>query len=290
MADTLTFDNTTEQTSADSLTTEEQDSLQVGEQIQDQQDQLLAGKYENAQELEKAYIELQKKMGSDEEPTSEATKDEAKETQDPYEGGYLEDGTVNYEQVNETYGEQLGEIFKNSNVDPWAISKTFHENKGELPKEMFDQLVNSGLSEQSVNSYLAGRAAESGYTKTAATEISDAQIDSIQNSVGGEAAYNSILNWASDNLSKSKLASFDNLVETGNADAIQLAIDGIKAQYDNANGYEGRMLTGKAPQTSGDVFRSQAEVVKAMSDTRYDDDPAYRQDIIDKLARSDVQF
>ena len=63
MAETLTFDNTTEQTSADSLTTEEQDSLQVGEQIQQQESELLAGKYENAQQLEKAYIELQKKNG-----------------------------------------------------------------------------------------------------------------------------------------------------------------------------------------------------------------------------------
>ena len=71
MAETLTFDNTTEQTSADNLTTEEQDSLQVGEQIQQQEEQLLAGKYENAQQLEKAYIELQKKMGSSDEEKAE---------------------------------------------------------------------------------------------------------------------------------------------------------------------------------------------------------------------------
>ena len=71
MAETLTFDNTVEQTSADSLTADEQDSLQVGEQIQEQEEQLLAGKYENAQQLEKAYIELQKKMGSNNEEQAE---------------------------------------------------------------------------------------------------------------------------------------------------------------------------------------------------------------------------
>ena len=64
----------------------------------------------------------------------------------------------------------------------------------------------------------------------------------------------------------------------------------MKAQYDNVNGYEGRMLSGKAPRSSGDVFRSQAEVVAAMSDPRYDADPAYRQDLIQKLDRSDVDF
>tara|TARA_Y100000593_G_scaffold82688_1_gene155512 strand:+ start:2739 stop:3611 length:873 start_codon:yes stop_codon:yes gene_type:complete len=290
MAETLTFDNTTEQTSADSLTTEEQDSLQVGEQIQEQESELLAGKYENAQQLEKAYIELQKKMGGDSsegEPQSTDNKTEATEEVQRY----LEDGTVDYSSVNELYGEQLGEIFKNSNVDPWAISQHFHENRGSITDSMYSQLEGAGLSRASIDSYLAGRAVESGYTSTQpVAEITDAQVDTIQNSVGGEASYNQLLDWATDNISADQLNSFDNLVVKGDVDSIQLALNGIKAAYDNSQGYEGRMLSGKAPRTSGDVFRSQAEVVKAMSHPDYDNDPAYRQDIIDKLARSDVQF
>ena len=47
------------------LSAEEQDSLQLGEQIQEQQEQLLAGKYKDAEQLEKAYIELSKKLGQD---------------------------------------------------------------------------------------------------------------------------------------------------------------------------------------------------------------------------------
>ena len=50
------------------------------------------------------------------------------------------------------------------------------------------------------------------------------------------------------------------------------------------------MLSGKAPENSRDTFRSQAELVRAMSDSRYDDDPAYRQDVIEKLDRSDLAF
>ena len=50
------------------------------------------------------------------------------------------------------------------------------------------------------------------------------------------------------------------------------------------------MITGKAPSTSGDRFRSQQEVVAAMTDPRYDNDPAYRQEIIEKLDRSDNFF
>ena len=50
------------------------------------------------------------------------------------------------------------------------------------------------------------------------------------------------------------------------------------------------MVTGKANKQGGEVFRSQAEVVKAMQDSRYDRDPAYRRDIQDKLERSDIKF
>ena len=44
------------------LNADEQDSLQVGEQMQQDQEQMLAG-HKNAQELESAYLELQKKLG-----------------------------------------------------------------------------------------------------------------------------------------------------------------------------------------------------------------------------------
>jgi hypothetical protein len=124
----------------------------------------------------------------------------------------------------------------------------------------------------------------------ASEDLSDSQVNTIQNSVGGEANYHQLLDWATDNMPSEQMESFDNIVASSDANAIQLAVSGLKAQYDNVNGYEGRMLSGKAPRSSGDVFRSQAEVVAAMSDPRYDADPAYRQDLIQKLDRSDVDF
>ena len=98
------------------------------------------------------------------------------------------------------------------------------------------------------------------------------------------------MNWASQNLSEDSIKSFDNLVNTGDPGSIQLAVDGLLSKYQNENGYEGRMLTGKPSKQSSDVFRSQAQLVEAMSDPRYDRDPAYRQDVIAKLDRSDLKF
>jgi len=271
MAETLTFDNTTEQTSADSLTTEEQDSLQVGEQIQEQQEQLLAGKYENAQQLEKAYIELQKKMGSSDEEQAEASTEETTE------------------EVSES------PIEITPAVEAMTLAATEFDQNGELSAETLAKF-NDVSTEDLVSTYkdLYAKAKELGYEEPSSTaapeELSDAQVNSIHNSIGGEDNYNRVLDWATDNLDDNTINSFDKTVDSGDAYQIQLAINGIKAQYDNANGYEGRMLTGKAPQTSGDVYRSQAEVVKAMSHPDYDVDPAYRQDVIDKLSRSDVEF
>ena len=106
-------------------------------------------------------------------------------------------------------------------------------------------------------------------------EISTAEINQIKNSAGGEKAYANIVNWAKTNLPENQIQAFDEVVNSGSVQAIQLAVSGLKAEYDNANGVEGRMVTGKAPKNTGDVFRSQAELVSAMSDRRYDSDPAY---------------
>jgi hypothetical protein len=296
----MTYDPGTDTvTTENSLTPDEQDSLQVGEALQQEQEGLLAGKYRTAEELEKAYGELERKLGEkgnqDSETTNETEIQESnevsqkeKETSEDSKDFYLEDGNVNYDSVNREYGEQLGEIFKNSEVDPWAISKHFHDNNGEITEDMYGQLEKAGLARQTVDAYLDGRRAESGYANA---DLTNRQIDSVRNSVGGEAEYNKIVGWASQNLSKDEIQSFDELIGTGNVGAIQLAVSGLKAQYETANGFEGKMYAGKAPKASSDAFRSQQELVAAMSDPRYDEDPAYRQDVIEKLERSDnVKF
>jgi len=121
-------------------------------------------------------------------------------------------------------------------------------------------------------------------------EITQDQINQIKNSAGGDAAYANIVNWAKSNLPKESIDAFDEVVSTGSVQAIQLAVAGLKTEYNNANGIEGKMVTGKPAPNKGDIFRSQAELVRAMSDPRYDNDPAYRQDIVEKLDRSDLEF
>ena len=271
MAETMTYDPGTDTvTTEGNLTPEEQDSLQVGEQLAGEQEQLLAGKYKNAEELEKAYVELQKKFGEKGDEDSETTGDsdavDSEETSEETEEAKEDSPAVTL--INEA-------------------NEEFYANNNELSAETIEKF-SSMSSQDLVNAYMEIQKNQP--QQPQAVDLSESDINVIKNSVGGEAEYGKIVSWASENLEQNSIDAFDNIVESGNKAAIQLALNGLRAQYENTNGYEGRMLTGKAPQNSSDVFRSQAEVVAAMSDSRYDNDPAYRQDLIEKLDRSNIDF
>ena len=234
------------------LNADEQESLAIGEEMQAADDQLLAGKYNSVQELEKGYLEAQKMLGDrqvEEQPTDDVEPEDYSDTD-----------------------------FLN------AAAAEFGQN-GELSEETMNSLVDMP-SEDLIAAYIETQANQ----QPAGVELNEAQVRSIYDSVGGEAQYDALVGWAGENLADESIAGFDALIESGNEAAIQLAVAGLNAMYEAQNGSDGQMITGKAPSTSGDRFRSQQEVVAAMTDPRYDNDPAYRQEIIEKLDRSDNFF
>ena len=260
MAETLTYDNTPE---AEVLTPDEQDSLQIGEQLEAEQEQLLAGKYTNAEELERAYIELQKKLGDSDEGDEEEV--------------FEDDGEVSEE--TETEYSEAQTLISNASQE--------YAETGQISDEMFEQFGEMS-SQDLVEAYMNIQA---NAPEAVADELSESEVNSIKNSVGGDQAYDSVMQWAGENLDPDQVDAFDNIIATGNSTAIQMMVNGLKAQYDSSNGYEGRMLSGKSANAgSSDVFRSQAELVAAMSDSRYESDPAYRNDLLEKLDRSDLNF
>ena len=260
MTETLTYNPA--EANQPELTSDEQNSLEVAEKLGQQESELYAGKFENAEELENAYLELQRKMGSGDtdEDTEEAYLDE-----DEY---YDEATSAGIELIQ-------------------GASDEYYANEGQLSPETMEQFKEMS-SNDLVNAYIAiqeNNPNQGGYSP----DLTDAEMNQVYNSAGGEAEYNRLTEWAADNLSDRKLDAFNSMIDQGNATAIQIAVQGLRSEYEAQEGYEGRMLTGKAARAV-DGFRSQAEVVRAMSDPRYDTDPAYRQDVYDKLERSNVQF
>ena len=267
MSETYSYDNTPE---TEVLTAEEQDSLEVGEQLVAEQEGLLAGKYKNAEDLEAAYLSLQKKLGQTE-----------------------EEEEVDYESSDEGYEEEEGSDEEVSENAPAVnlineASEEYYANDGTLSEETIEKF--SEMSSQDlVNAYLEIQA-NNPQAPTQGIELSEAQVNSVQNAAGGEANYNRVIEWAASNLPDAQINAFDSVVDSGNPAAIGIAFQGLQSQYNEANGYEGRMLQGKPASSTGDVFRSQAELVAAMGDPRYDNDPAYRADVVRKLDQSDLQF
>lgn len=266
MSETLSYQPEVQTESApDNLTPEEQDSLAVGEKLQAEQEGLLAGKYKSAEELEKAYVELQKKLGE----SKEEDTDQASAEPEPEDKPQLSEGATLITDASKEY-------FDNGNkLSPETLAKFSSLSSQDLIKAYMEVSQNPEFQQQQA---------------APPADITASQINQIKNAAGGEKAYANIVNWAKSSLPQEQINAFDEVVNTGSVQAIQLAVSGLKAEYDNANGVEGRMVTGKTAPNNGDVFRSQAELVRAMSDARYDNDPAYRQDVIEKLDRSDLEF
>jgi len=298
MGETITYDAATDTvTTEDNLSQEEQDSLQVGEKMIADQEGLLAGKYKSPKDLEKAYLELQKKQGQegnelgklDREPAEETTEAETKQI-DPA-SYYTEDGGVNYETANEVYGEQLSETFKANNIDPFKMNEHFVENNGTLSDEMYTDLAKAGFNKSTVDSYLNGVRQQVGMEQEAASEesyLSDAEVAEIHNIAGGKDGYEQLMEWAGNNLSEADCKNFDEIVELGNKAAATFAVKALMGQYEDAVGRDSDLITGKksAPK---EVYKSMAQVVSDMSDPRYDKDEAFRDDVQEKLARSNLK-
>ncbi len=265
MTEKLTYDPTP--ADAPEFNEAEQQALEAADKLGQEEAELYAGKFQNAEELENAYLELQKKLGSSD---GENLDDDEVEDTTLDEDEYPEEVAAGVELITDA-------------------SQEYYENEGQLSQETMQKFTEMSSSDL-VEAYMAIRERNPDIDSgESSPDLSDAEMNQVYNSAGGEAEYGRLTSWAADNLDEAKLDAFNDIIDRGNSTSIQIAVAGLRAEYEAQEGYEGRMLTGKAAKTT-DAFRSQAEVVAAMSDPRYDRDPAYRQDLYDKLERSNVAF
>ena len=81
-------------------------------------------------------------------------------------------------------------------------------------------------------------------------------------------------------MNEQEISMFDQVMQKGDPLAAFFAVRSLAYAYNDAVGYDGNMVQGKAPRQNTDQFRSQAEVIAAMGDPRYENDPAYSRDIM----------
>ena len=246
------------------VSAQEEDRARKFEQAEAEQEDvsLIGGKFKSQDDLLKAYQELQKKLSN----PSEGDSEEAEEEEAP-------------EAVEEAPEEK--EI--DENVRNFVnIAERFDAEGGLTEEDM--TTLSSMDSKTLIETYFKYHAVQ---TKQAqAQAATQAEMSAIRQSVGGDEAYGEMIQWAGQNLNEAEIDQFNAVVATNNAAAIKYAVESLSNRWKGAEGYEAPLVTGRKAPSKAKAFRSQAELARAISDPRYSTDPAYRQDVEEKLARS----
>ena len=241
----------------------------------------ILGKFNSVEDLAASYKKLEGKLGDVAKTKEEPVAEEVNE--------YQEDGSVNYDLARQQYGEKLGELFEQSDIDPFAINKHYQENNGTITEEHYKQLEQTGLPRNLIDSYLNGLQPREGTQP--AVDPSFPEYEDIVGIAGGEEKYLEMLQWMDGNIPKEELQEFDKIVdaEKRNIPQVTLAVQKMFTRYRNAMGVEPKLISGQtssSPNTK--VFRSNAEVVAAMRDPRYKTDIAFQHEVQRRLAESNV--
>ncbi len=225
-----------------------------------------AGKFKSAEDLEKAYKELEKKLGqqsSDDEEVESAPESTSEEA--------------------ESAPEETDEAGEESSVADLLskASEEFYSETG-LSEDTVKTLKQMS-SEELVDAYI-----ELQKNAAAPEPMPEAAAEALLDEVaGGKAAYKQTLDWAAENLKPDEIAAYDHVINTGSPEAIRLAVQALTLRAKYEGGFEGQAVSGKAVKNQGPKgFKSQAELARAIGDPRYRNDPAYRLEIQDRLANS----
>ena len=246
------------------IKTEETTSEKPVEEKQSTQSvQGLPEKFKSVEDLAKSYSELEKKLG-------EQTPKE--ETVDPVSATKLKEEAPKQENSLEIAEDAV----ENAGLNFDTLAQEYAE-KGQLGDESYKALEQSGIPKAYVDQFIAGQKA-----------IGEQQTNNVKTMVGGEDAYNEMASWASKNMSDGEKKAYNAAVNSADMDTVKLAVDGLRAKYQAANGTEPNLVQGKATPVAEQGYSSWAEVTEAMADPRYAKDPAYQAAVKAKIANSEI--
>jgi hypothetical protein len=222
---------------------------QAQQPTQDQRPQWLPEKFKSPEDLATAYAELEKKQ-SGQQTVQKTDGQQAQQTQ---------------QQTDPKQDKAFEPFFKE-----------FAE-KGQLSDESYASLAKQGITKQMVDAYSKGLQSDQAALETRVFE-----------SVGGKDQYGKVTEWAAQNLTAAEISAFNSTLDSGNAEMISLAAQGLAARYQSVVGKPAQLVRGEASGAANASFRSTAEIRAAMNDPRYRSDPAYRDEVAGRLANSTV--
>ena len=215
----------------------------------------LPEKFNSVEDLAKSYSELEKKLGERKPEETPQPKQEEPKTEDL---------------------EIANKAAESAGLNVQDLQAEF-DNSGELKAESYEALDKAGIPKEYVDQFIAGQLA-----------MRENLVSDVKGVAGGEDTYAEMMQWASNNLSESEKNAYNNAVNATDIESIKLAVTGLKARYESANGIEPTLAKGKASPSTEGGFRSWAEVTEAMADARYTKDIAYQDDVKRKIQNSNL--
>lgn len=226
-------------------------------------EKLFAGKFKSPEELEKAYAELQKKLGAQ-------PKEPPKEEPKPAEGA---EPKAEEEATKED--PKAGDA---PAIDFAKLTAEFNENGG-LTEATQETLTKLGVTPEVTQLFFAGVEA-----------ITNSRVSEVHAVAGSADEYTALVDWGKKNLSTTEQAAFDQALDRaiveGDAAAINLMIPAIKAkmQGDGPN-----YIQSRPGQGSGAIqpFANRSEQNAAINDRRYGRDSGYTREVERRIEISD---
>ena len=239
------------------------------------QEEAILGKFKSPQELAKAYAELERKMGqrSGEQPqeTQQAEPESAPEQTSAYTA----------EQAAERYGSAAVESLAEKGVDLGEVMAK--ADQGQDISEHYEVLAETfNTTPEMVDMFKQAMTAAPA-AEGSADGLTDAQSTAILNELGGQEVFDQLQAWGRENMSDAEKASYNQAVNTGNAEAVSWALKSLQARQGLVQqDTEPQLYGGGTPSADRQVFQSQQQVLDAMNKRNdqgqrlYDVDEAYR--------------
>ena len=185
-----------------------------------------------------------------------------------------------------TYGSAVDTAISAAGMTPAEMNQEWIDN-GSLTDATYTKLETAGFPRTVVEAYIKG-ISESTADNVAQQQVADQRVKDVQETVGGEQQYNSMVNWASANLNEAEIVAFDTAVTSGDQATMNLAVAGLNAKYKQAEGYAGKLTLGGQAGNQTDVYNSPQEMATAMTKARNSRDPAQVAMVEQKAMRSNV--
>jgi hypothetical protein len=223
--------------------------------------------FKSPEDLAKSYKELQAELTrvkqgqpkAPDNPPAEAPKDTEAPKQDSL-----------------TIDEQAQAAVEDAGLDMAALTQEW-ATSGTLSEASYEKLTKVGFPRELVDDYIRLKSSE-------ATNI----VTDIKASVGGDQAFTEMVSWARTNWTADQLRAYNEGVNSGDPAKMRLAVQALNADFRANNTSVPRLVSGGNGPVSAGGYRSQAEFLADIQNPKYREDPAFRADVEQRLARSSI--